>query len=370
MTPIPQSSPGASYLAHKDEIDAAVARVLGSGWYILGKEVSAFEAEYAGSLGAAHVLGVASGTDALILALRACGVGPGDLVFTVSHTAVATVTAIDLCGATPVFVDIDAARFTMDPEDLDRAIRGASGGTPKAIVPVHLYGHPAAMDRICAIAARYSLRVVEDCAQAHGAALQGKQVGTWGHIAAYSFYPTKNLGAFGDGGAVATNDPDLARSVRELREYGWRQRYVSDVRGMNSRLDELQAAILRVKLRYLAEENAARKRIANVYNNALGEAELQLPLVDLAVDHVYHQYAVRSSRRDALQAYLKSRGIGTIIHYPVPVHLQPAYRGDASRYRALPCTEAIAESVLSLPMYPQLSDEDAKRVVDALMGWS
>ena len=294
---IPQTDPRANYLAHKDEIDAAIAAVLAGGRYILGEQVAAFEREFAAYLGAGstegatHAIGVGSGTDALHLALRACGIGPGDRVFTVSHTAVATVAAIELAGATPVLVDIDPATFTMDPNRLEEAVRRDEGGNSSnvkrhssivtrhsAIIPVHLYGHPADMAAILEIARRYDLWVIEDCAQAHGATIDGQKTGTFGDIAAFSFYPTKNLGALGDGGAVVTSDPALAEQTRLLREYGWRERYVSAIPGLNSRLDELQAAILRVKLRYLDAENARRRALAAEYDRLLADSSVRTPI--------------------------------------------------------------------------------------------
>ncbi|HKB40142.1 MAG TPA: DegT/DnrJ/EryC1/StrS family aminotransferase, partial [Gemmataceae bacterium] len=328
------ADPGAGYLAHKGAIDAAVRRVLESGWYILGQEAAAFEAEFARYLGVRHAVGVGSGTDALHLALRACGVGPGDAVITASHTAVATVAAIELAGAAPVLVDIDPRSFTLDPNRLEQAVaehggrgRASSAGRLKAVIPVHLYGHPADMPAVMDIARRHDLIVIEDCAQAHGAAVERRKVGTWGHLAAFSFYPTKNLGALGDGGAVVTNDPQTAERARLLREYGWRERYKSEVAGMNTRLDELQAAVLRVKLRHLDRENARRRELARTYDAALSATPLVLPRPRGDVDHVYHLYVVRSQQRDELRASLKADGIGTSIHYPTPVHLQPAYRG-------------------------------------------
>jgi dTDP-4-amino-4,6-dideoxygalactose transaminase len=367
--PIPQTNPKANYLSHKDEIDAAIRRVLDSGWYILGQEVASFEQEFAAYLGVAHAIGVASGTDALHLALRAVGVGPGDGVLTVSHTAVATVAAIEQCGAHAVFVDVDPSTFTMAPEDLERAIAGAHGRPPRAVVPVHLYGHPADMVAITEIAARHGLAIVEDCAQSHGAALHGKKTGAWGHLAAFSFYPTKNLGALGDGGMIATDDPSLAGRLRELREYGWQQRYVSQTAGFNSRLDELQAALLRVKLRHLDEENARRRDLARRYDALLGDAELILPCQRPEAIHVYHQYVVRTPRRDALRASLREHGVGTLVHYPVPVHLQPAYAGRVAS-SALPCTEAMAAEILSLPMYPELSAEQVQVVAAQITAWA
>lgn len=372
---IPQTDPRAGYLSHKAEIDAAISRVLDGGWYILGQEVAAFEAEFAAYLGVRHVVGVASGTDALEISLRACDIRPGDLVFTVSHTAVATVAAIERCGATPVLVDIDLATCTMDGGRLEEAlktiIRGSSiGGRPKAIVPVHLYGQPADMPAILDIAGRYGLMVVEDCAQAHGATLQGRKAGSWGRLAAFSFYPTKNLGALGDGGAIVTDDADLADRLRLLRQYGWRRRYVSEVPGGNSRLDELQAAVLRVKLRHLDQENARRREIAHVYAHRLADAGLVLPACRGEAQHVYHQYVVRTPRRDALQAYLRELGIGTLIHYPQAIHQQPAYAGRVVTGDNLPHTEQVVPQVLSLPMYPELTAEQVAYVAEAMCRWS
>lgn len=369
MEPIPQANPKANYLAHKEAIDGAIVRVLDSGWYILGKEVDAFERDFAGYLGAKHATAVASGTDALHLALRACGIGPGDFVLTVSHTAVATAAAICLCGATPVFVDISPDTYTMDPDRLEEAIRGFSGGRLKAVVPVHLYGHPVEMDAILEVAARRGLRVVEDCAQSHGARYRRKRTGTLGHVAAFSFYPTKNLGAMGDGGIVVTDDPELSERVRLLREYGWKERYISAVEGMNSRLDELQAAVLRVKLPHLDAENESRRRIAAVYHSLLSETGLILPKTKPDATHVYHQYVIRTSRRDDLKTHLERKGIGTRIHYPVPVHRQPAYSGLRSGGTFLPKTEEIVGQILSLPMFPELREEQARAVAGGVREW-
>jgi dTDP-4-amino-4,6-dideoxygalactose transaminase len=362
---IPQTDPKANYLAHKREIERAVADVLDSGLYILGDQVAEFEREFAAYLGLPHGIGAASGTDALHLALRACGIGPGDAVITVSHTSVATVAAIELTGAVPLLVDIDPRTFTLDPRRLEEALAADTGLRPKAVIPVHLYGHPADMPAIMDIATKAGLVVIEDCAQSHGAAVQGRKTGSWGHIAAFSFYPTKNLGALGDAGAVATADPDLATRARLLREYGWKERYVSETAGMNSRLDELQAAILRVKLRYLDRENARRRMLADAYGRALEAADLTLPSVRPEVFHVYHQYAVLSSRRNALRTHLRAGGIGTLIHYPVPIHLQPAYR---RRVFSLDMrkTEEVARQVLSLPMYPEMSEDQVGTVGRAI----
>lgn len=356
--PIPPSDPHANYCAHRAEIDAAIAAVLERGSYILGPEVAAFEREFAAYLGASHAIGVASGTDALHVALRACGLGPGDGVVTVSHTAVATVAAIELAGATPILVDIDPATFTIDCNALEDALRRDWGAPVKAIVPVHLYGHPADMPALMEIADRTGLRVIEDCAQSHGASIGGRKTGTWGRIAAFSFYPTKNLGALGDGGAIVTNDSALADRARSLREYGWHERYVSSETGMNSRLDELQAAILRVKLRYLETENERRRERAATFSQVLADAALTLPCSHGTV-HAWHQYVIRAAHRDRLRSYLKEHGVGTLIHYPVPVHLQPAYR-DRVKHSLLDRTEQVVREILSLPMYPELSLDDAR----------
>ena len=340
----------AAYRRLQTEIDAATARVMSSGWYILGPEVAAFESEFAAYLGVEQAVGVASGTDAVLLALRALGIGPGDEVITVAHTAVATVAAIELAGATPRLVDIDAATYTLDPAQLAAAI------TPRtrAVVPVHLYGAPADMDAVLAVAHAHGLLIVEDCAQAHGARYRGRMVGALGDAAAFSFYPTKNLGALGDGGAVATNRPEVAERLRLLRQYGWRERYVSDVTGYNSRLDELQAAILRVRLRHLDAENTARRRLAARYDAALAGLPITLPTARADDRAVYHLYVIRTAARDALAAHLRARGIGTGVHYPVPVHRQPAYAHLGCGPGSLPATEAAAAEVLSLPMYPDL----------------
>jgi dTDP-4-amino-4,6-dideoxygalactose transaminase len=360
---IPQCDLAASYAAHRAAIDAAVRRVLESGWYILGKEVAAFEAAFAAYVGAAHGVGVANGTDALALALRAVGVGPGDLVATVSHTAVATVAAVEIVGARPLLVDIEPDTFTMDPASLERALRQAPGRVA-AILPVHLYGQAADVAAIADLAHRHGAALVEDCAQAHGARLDGRRLGTFGAAACFSLYPTKNLGALGDGGIVTTSDPAVAKSLRELREYGWRERYVSHVAGVNSRLDELQAAILAAKLPALDAENARRAAIAARYDAGLAGKGLVLPARRPGASHVFHQYVVRSPERDALRERLKAAGIGTNVHYPVPVHLQPAYRGRALiAPGGLPASEAASREVLSLPMYPQLADADVARVV-------
>lgn len=365
-----QSDPKAGYLAHREAIDRAIAETLAGGWYILGKQVAAFESEFAEYLGAGYAIGVANGTDAISLALR-CLVDPGDLVIVPSHTAVATVVGGEMAGATPLFVDIDPASYTLDPNLLEESIRAWKGnGRIRAILPVHLYGHPAAMEDLPAIARRHELVVIEDCAQAHGAMLHNRKAGTFGQMAGFSFYPTKNLGALGDGGAIVTADPALAQKAASLREYGWRERYISYDRGVNSRLDELQAAILRVKLRALDTENQRRRQIAALYDEGLAGLPLSLPRVREGVHHVYHQYVIRCEKRDALREHLRAREIGTLIHYPVPVHRQPAYRDRYPVHRnQLPVTDRMAAEILSLPMHPALTDEQAARVCGAIREW-
>jgi len=359
-------NPRAQYESHKSAIDSAIRRVLESGRYILGDEVISFEREFAEYVGVEFAIGVGSGTEALHLALVACGVGPGDEVITVAHTAVATVAAIELCGATPVLVDIEPDYFTLDVARLEAAITERT----KAIVPVHIYGQPADLAAIASVAKRHGVRVIEDCAQAHGATYRDKRVGSWGDVACFSFYPTKNLGAIGDGGAVVTNDPALAEKVRSLREYGWSsERNVSDVSGWNSRLDELQAAILRVKLEHLDEDNKQRRKIAALYDELLRDSDLVLPLRRVDGSHVFHLYVVRSTERDELLARLRGEGIGASIHYPVPVHLQPAYADRLASAGSLPNTEGAAREILSLPIYPELTEAEIQKVAEACVSY-
>jgi dTDP-4-amino-4,6-dideoxygalactose transaminase len=372
MSPSPSFpfQPIAEYHAHRGEIDAAIQRVLAGGWYILGKEVDAFEREFAAELGAAHAVGVGNCTDALVLALRALDIGEGDEVITVSHTAVATVMAIELAGARPVLVDIDPASFTMDVNKLADTVKRNASHRLAAIIPVHLYGQPADMPAILEIARANHLRVIEDCAQAHGAKLAGRTVGTFGDLAAYSFYPTKNLAAIGDGGAVVTHDAALAQRVRELRQYGWRERYISSIPGMNSRLDELQAAILRVKLRCLGRDNARRRALAQIYSDALAGSQASPPEVRSGAEHVFHQYVVRSGHRDALAEFLKSRGVPTAVHYPQPVHTQPAYRDRvAAGAGGLAESERACHEVLSLPMHAYLEEASVRFAAQQIIEW-
>ena len=355
---IPQASPLSQYLAHREAIDAAVRRVLEKGRYILGKEVESFEREFAEYIGVAHGVGLASGTDALEIALRASGIGPGDEVITTPHTAVATVAAIERAGATAVLADTEPESFLLDPAQVERAVSTRT----RAIIPVHLYGQPADLSALLRIARERHLTLIEDCAQAHGASYEGKRVGSWGDLACFSFYPTKNLGAVGDGGMIVTQRPDLAARARALREYGWRQRFLSEEPGVNSRLDEIQAAILRVKLTCLDADNQKRAELARQYTEGLADC-VAVPRVKESRTHVFHLFVVRTPRRDALQQFLAQRGIGTAVHYPVPVHLQPAYLGRLGEPGAFPVAEQAAHEILSLPLYPELAMSQCERVM-------
>ena len=344
---------------------AAVARVVDSGWYILGNEVKAFEQEFARKFDYGGAVGVGNGTDAIALALRSLGVGRGDRVATVSHTAVATAAAIEMAGAIPVFVDINPDTYTMDPESLARTLEASS--PVKAVIAVHLYGNLADIPALQSIADKFGAQLIEDCAQAHGAKLGGRFAGSMTEVATFSFYPTKNLGAIGDGGMVVARDPERIRRVRMLREYGWERRYISDLPGVNSRLDELQAAILRMRLPYLDAANRRRAEIAAAYNDGLAGTELVLPMSQVDATQVYHQYVVRHPGRDQFQTRLKQAGIGTNIHYPVPVHRQPAYAGRCDLDPGgLRNTDAAAAQIVSLPMYPELADAAVARIVDTV----
>jgi len=367
MTPIPQTDPHAGYVEQKPAIDAAITQVLDSGWYILGREAEAFEARFAGFIGVAHGIGCGNGTDAIELALRACGIGAGDLVFTVSHTAVATVAAIERAGATAVLIDIEEGGFTMDPAALERALQSPPPGRPAAVLPVHLYGEPAALDEVGLLARARGLRLIEDAAQAHGALYGKRMAGSFGDFGCFSFYPTKNLGALGDAGAVVTDNTELAAAAREIREYGWRDRYVSAVPGINTRLDPIQAAILNVKLDTLTQGNARRQAIAARYDAELSGLPLKLPGRRGGASHVFHQYVIRTPKRDRLRDHLRQAQIGTGIHYPLPVHLHPAYRGRVPVGPGGLCkSEAAAREILSLPMYPQLTDAAVDRVISEI----
>lgn len=342
------------------EIEPAVQRVMARGWYVLGPEVDAFETAFAAYHGMAHAVSLANGTQALELALRAGGIGAGDEVITVAHTAMPTVTAIEATGATPVLVDIDADTYTIDPAQVEAAI------TPRtrAIVPVHIYGQPADMDAIMALADKHSLFVLEDCAQAHGARYKGRIVGTIGHMAAFSFYPTKPLAAYGDGGAVITNDAHLAERVKRLRFYGQSERYVHAERGTNSRLDDIQAAILSVKLRHLDAHNAERRALAAHYDAHLNA--VTPPIVREGAESVYHLYVVRTDDRETFMADLKAQGINTLIHYPIPIHLQESHADLNTPRGSLPVTERIADQIVSLPMYVGLTLAQVEQVAAAI----
>ncbi|MGV8081445.1 MAG: DegT/DnrJ/EryC1/StrS family aminotransferase [Syntrophales bacterium] len=357
------SNPLAQYHAFKEGIDEAIARVLNGGRYILGEEVRAFEKEFAQYIGVSHGVGVGSGTEALHLALVACGIGDGDEVITVSHTAVATVAAIELTGARPVLVDIDPERFTLDPTRLLKALSVRT----RAVIPVHLYGQPADMDALLDLRRQFGFRIIEDCSQAHGAMHGDRRVGSFGDMGCFSFYPTKNLGALGDGGMVVTSDGELAGRAASLREYGWVERYVSSRRGWNTRLDELQAAILRVKLPHLDRNNARRFAIARAYTDGLAGTPLRCPGIASGTSHVFHLYVVRATDRNRLLDHLQNEGIGALIHYPVPVHLQPAYAGRlCPGGDGLEETEMAAGEVLSLPLYPELEQAQIDRVINVV----
>lgn len=352
----------AAYLELKEEIDAAVARVLSSGWYILGEEVEAFEAEYSAYVGSRHCVGLANGLDALHLALRVLDIGPGDEVIVPSNTYIATWLAVSQCGATPVPVEPDAATYNLDPALVEAAITTRT----RAILPVHLYGQPADLDPLLAIARRHGLRVLEDAAQAHGARYRGRRVGAHGDLVAWSFYPGKNLGAFGDAGAVTTDDPVLVARLKVLRNYGSRVKYVNDEAGWNSRLDPLQAAALRVKLRHLDTWNARRRELAAAYDAALAGLRLQRPQVPEWAEPAWHLYVVQLDARESVQRKLTARGVGTLIHYPIPPHRQQAYAAAGHLAGSLPLAESLAARVLSLPMGPQLALASVTTVAAAL----
>jgi len=362
---IPVADPHANYLAHKAEIDAAIKKVLDSGWYILGEATRKFEENFANYIGVKHAVGVNSGTDAIVLALRALNIGPNDEVITVSLTAVATVAAIELVGATAVLCDIDPETRCMEASKVEGLITEKT----KAILPVHLYGHPADLPTLQAIAKRHHLFLIEDCAQAHGAQIESKMIGSFGDLACFSFYPTKNLGAIGDGGAVLTDNDDLADRLRWLREYGWKQRYISDFPGMNTRLDEIQAAILDAKLTFLEAETQKRIQIASRYNKQLSGLDLILPTVKPQYRHVYHLYVIESNQREELQAHLKSQGIASAIHYPQAVHQQPAYLDRLTGAKNLSTTDDIVPKILSLPMYPELKSVDQDFITEKIQNF-
>ncbi|MBI3637913.1 MAG: DegT/DnrJ/EryC1/StrS family aminotransferase [Candidatus Rokubacteria bacterium] len=351
---------GRQYQALGKELDQAIREVMETGYFILGPNVKALEEEFAAYCRAPHGVGVASGTDALLLALEALGIGPGDEVVTTPFTFVATAEMISRTGATPVFADIDPATFNIDPDDLARRITSRT----KAIIAVHLYGHPADMEAIMVTAQRHGLRVIEDAAQAVGAECGARRVGGIGHIGCFSFFPTKNLGAAGDGGFVTTTDVALADRIVMLRQHGARKKYVHEVMGWSSRLDELQAAILRVKLRYLETWTAARRAHAAAYRERLAGLPIVLPVERSDCRAVYHLFTIRTPRRDELQKFLQARGVATMVHYPVPLHQQPLYRHLAAT--GLPESERASREVLSLPLYPELTPKELAEVAAAV----
>ena len=359
MTTLPLVDLQAQFRTIDDEVMAAVHGVLSSGQFVLGPETDAFEHELATHSQAAYAVGTSSGTSALHLALLAAGVGPGDEVITVPFTFVASVAAIEYTGARPVLVDIAAGSFTMNPALVEAAITPQT----RAIVPVHLYGQPADMGRLLEIASRHGLKVIEDACQAHGAEYEGRRVGALGDLGCFSFYPGKNLGAYGEGGAVVTNDPELARTVRTLRHWGQVNRYVHELKGFNYRLHEVQAAILRVKLRHLDDWTERRRAHAHRYDQLLSGA-VRTPAELPYARHVYHLYAIRSDDRDGLARALAGEGIHTGVHYPLPVHLQPAWADLGYAAGSFPVSEQAARQVLSLPMYPELPPHELERVAE------
>lgn len=362
MHRVPFLDVGASYRELKPEIDAGIARVLEGGWYIGGAELEAFEQEYAAYVGAQYCVGTGNGLDAIHLALRALDIGPGDEVIVPSNTYIATWLAVTYAGATPVPVEPVEATYNIDPDRIEAAITPRT----KAIIPVHLYGQPADLEPILEIARRHGLRVVEDAAQAHGARYRGKRIGAHGDAVTWSFYPGKNLGAFGDGGAVTTDDPALADRVRALGNYGSRVKYVNDEAGFNSRLDPIQAAVLRTKLQHLDAWNDRRRAIAAQYLRELPGADVVLPLVPDWAEPVWHLFVVRSRARDRLMRSLAEHGVGTVIHYPIPPYRQDAYATLSLDRTAFPIADSVHEEVLSLPIGPHLSSSDVELIIDSL----
>lgn len=348
----------------KKDVDSALQRVLTRGWFILGEELRSFEEEFARYCDTTCGVGVGSGTEALHLALLACGITPQDEVITVPNTAVPTVSAIVFANARPVFVDVDPETFTMDPDRLEEYLKNRFSGPdsrgnpkPKAVIPVHLYGQPADMDRILSISRTYGLKVIEDACQAHGAEYKGKKAGTMGDAGCFSFYPTKNLGAYGDGGMVMTADEELAARLRMLRNYGEEKKYVNVIKGYNSRLDEIQAAILRVKLSHLDTWNGKRRDHARSYEDLLQDCPVTTPVERDYAKHVFHLYVIRAGNRDKLQERLSQEDVTTSIHYPLPVHLQQAFRYLGYQNDDFPLSERLAGEILSLPLYPELRTE-------------
>ena len=363
---IPFGDPSASYKAHKMEVDAAIQRVLGSGWYVLGKEVKAFEEEFASFHGEnLHAVGVANGTDAIALCLRSLGLGLGDEVITPSHTAVATIAGIEQAGCIPVFADIDPTTRCIDPDSIVKRV----GNNTRAIMPVHIYGQPAEIPRISDIAKANNLAVIEDCSQAHGAEIDGQKVGTFADISAYSCYPTKNLGGTGDGGVILCRSKEFAEKIKSLRQYGWNESRESIIPGFNSRLDELQAAILRVKLQHLADDNAKRRAIALRYNQAFQDLPITLPALSENELHAMHLYVIEYDRRNELMEHLRSHQIGASLHYPLAVHQHAAYANRIRGWENLPVTDQFYQRNLTLPMYPELPNDSVDHIISMVQNW-
>jgi dTDP-4-amino-4,6-dideoxygalactose transaminase len=365
MDNIPFLNMKAPYQELRKELDEVYHRVIASGWYILGEEVESFEREFAAYCGVKHCIGVGNGLEALHLILRAYGIGPGDEVIVPANTYIATWLAVSYAGAQPVPVEPDESTYNLDPDRIEAAITPQT----KAILVVHLYGQTAEMDAINTIARKYGLKLIEDAAQAHGARYRTKRAGSLGDVAGWSFYPGKNLGALGDAGAVTTDDDELADKIRMLRNYGSKVKYHNLTKGYNSRLDEVQAAFLRVKLKYLEEWNARRAHLADLYCETLKHTDLTLPFVPAHMQAAWHLFVVRTHQREQLQGHLQANGIGTLIHYPVPPHLQPAYQELGLPRGSFPISERIHDEVLSLPMGPHLSTMELERVVDAIQSF-
>ena len=360
---IPSSDPSASYRSHKAEIDKAIRSVLDSGWFVLGKEVNTFEEEFASFHGKNfHAVGVANGTDAIALSLRTLGLVSGDEVITPSHTAVATIAGIEQAGCSPVFADIDHISRCIDPKSIEERI----GPKTRAIMPVHIYGQPAEMHKILQIGKAYQLDVIEDCSQAHGAEINGQKVGTFANLSAFSCYPTKNLGGTGDGGVILCRSKDFADKIKALRQYGWNEQRESTITGFNSRLDEIQAAILRVKLKHLSDDNEKRRLIAQRYNQTFKDLSITLPSQKINELHAMHLYVIECERRDELLKHLRDRGIGASLHYPLAIHQHAAYANRIRGEDGLHVTEDFYQKNLTLPLFPELSDYCIEKVVSAV----
>jgi len=363
---IPISDPSDSYQSHKDEIDQAIRRVLDSGWYVLGREVESFEQEFAAFHGHNfHSIGVGNGTDAIALSLRALGLKEGDEVITTSHTAVATLAAIEQAGCTPVFADIDPVSRCICPQSLESRISSQS----KAIIPVHIFGQPCDMIKIMEIAKKFQLSVIEDCSQAHAAETNDRKVGTFGDLATFSCYPTKNLGALGDGGIILSSIDHYTNEVRRLRQYGWDNNRESLSSGFNSRLDEIQATVLRVKLKYLSEDNEKRRQIAVQYDQAFRDLPITLPKHKEKQKHAMHLYVIECEERDKLLIHLREKNIGANLHYPLPVHQHKAYQKRIRGSDELPATEAFYKRHLTLPLFPELPQESIDWITDCIRNW-